>query len=217
MRSPRQRSLLILAVIAVLVIAFAAIPSVRFPILRAAGRALVSSDAVARADIIVVATGADGAGVLEAADLVHSGVATRVAVFADPPDRTVDREFIRRGLPYEDEAERSLRQLAALGVKRTEVIPRAVAGSEDESRALPAWCDQHRFDAVVVVTTTDHTRRLSRVLRRAMKGHVTRVGVRASRYSPFDAERWWERRGNARTAIIELQKLFLDLAPHPFG
>jgi hypothetical protein len=52
--------------------------------------------------------------VLEAADLVHSGIATRVAVFSDPPD-AVDREFIRRGAPYEDVGARSLRQLRSLG------------------------------------------------------------------------------------------------------
>jgi hypothetical protein len=138
-------------------------------------------------------------------------------VFADPPDPVVDREFIRRGLPYEDEAARSLRQLEALGIKRTEVIPRAVAGSEEESQVLPAWCDEHRFDSIVVVTTADHTRRLRRVLRRSMKGHATRVAVRAARYSPFDPERWWETRGNTRTGIVELQKLLLDLARHPFG
>jgi len=217
MRFPRPRWLRVLIAIAVLGIACASIPVIRKGILRAAGHALVADDDVARADIIVVATGADGAGVLEAADLVHGGVATRVAVFADPPDPVVDQEFIRRGVPYEDEAARSLRQLGALGIRSTEVIPRAVAGSEEESQALPAWCDQHRFDSIVVVTTRDHTRRLRRVLRRSMKGHTTRVAVRAARHSPFDPERWWETQENRRTGIIELQKLLLDVARHPFG
>jgi hypothetical protein len=54
-------------------------------------------------DTIVVAVDADGAGILEAADLVHQGIASRVAVFADPPDAT-DREFLRRGVRYHDEA-----------------------------------------------------------------------------------------------------------------
>ena len=58
------------------------VPAIRTPVLRAAGWALVITNAPAGpADIIVVAVDADGAGVLEAADLVHEGVATRVAVF----------------------------------------------------------------------------------------------------------------------------------------
>src|SRR5262252_2236125 len=85
------------------------------PVLRAAGRALVIEEPIAPADIIVIATSSFGAGALQAADLVHSGVATRVAVFADPPGGE-DLEFIRRGLPYEDEAATQIRQLRWLGV-----------------------------------------------------------------------------------------------------
>jgi LmbE family N-acetylglucosaminyl deacetylase len=211
---PRRRRFRTL--LAVLVLAISALIALRKPILRAAGRALVVDDAIGPADIIVVASGAEGAGMLEAADLVHGRVATRVAVFADPPGH-VDREFIRRGIPYEDVAARSIRQLRALGVEFTEPIPRAVAGSEDEGRILPEWCDQHRFRSVVVVSTADHTRRLRRVLRRSMRGHETRVTVRASRYSKFDPDRWWETREGTRTQIIELEKLFLDIVLHPIS
>src|SRR5262249_17874345 len=52
-------------------------------------------------DVIVVSLDSSGAGALEAADLVQSGIATRVAVFTDPPSGE-DHEFIRRGLPYDD-------------------------------------------------------------------------------------------------------------------
>src|SRR5262249_49316050 len=62
-----------------------AVPSVRQAVLRTAGWALVIDEPVAPADIIVVSLDSGGAGALEAADLVQSGVATRVAVFADPP------------------------------------------------------------------------------------------------------------------------------------
>jgi hypothetical protein len=213
----RRQWLGALLVITVLAVASVAVPVLRTPILRAAGGALVVDDALGSADIIVVATGADGAGVLEAADLVHSGVAPRVAVFADPPDPVVDREFLRRGVPYEDEAARSVRQLRALGVQAIEQIPRAVAGTEDEGRTLPEWCDQHRFRAVVVVTTSDHSRRLRRLLRRSMKGHQTAVTVRRARYSQFDPDRWWGTREGMRTGLVELQKLLLDVARHPIS
>jgi hypothetical protein len=176
----------------------------------------VVNEPVERADIIVVAADADGAGVLEAADLVHGGIATRVAVFADPPDR-VDREFIRRGIPYEDAAARSVRQFRSLGVTAIEQIPRAVAGTEAEGEALPGWCDQHQFRSVVVVSTPDHSRRLRRVLDRSMKGHGTRVTVRPVRHSAFDPDRWWETRDGIRTEIIELQKLLLDVMRHPLS
>lgn len=210
-RSPR-RALTLLVVLAG--IATIAVPAIRTPILRTAGWALVVDDPVGPADMIVVTNDGGAAGVLEAADLVHRGIATRVAVFADPPDE-VDREFIRRGVPYEDGAARSIRQLRSLGVATIERIPRSVAGTEDEGRVLPDWCDQQWFRSVVVVSTADHSRRLRRVLSRAMAGHRTKVTVRFTRYSQFDPDRWWQTRTGIRIGIIELQKLLLDLGRHP--
>jgi len=210
--SSRRRFRVLLAILAVAVAAIL----FRRPLLRGLGRTLVVEDAIGPADIIVVASDAGGAGALEAADLVAAGVAPRVGVFADPPD-AVDREFLRRGVPYEDVAARSTRQLRSLGVALVEQIPRAVAGSEDESRVLPGWCDQHRFGSIVVVSTADHSRRLRRLLRRSMEGHPTRVVIRPSRYSPFDPERWWEDREDVRIGIMELQKLFLDVLLHPIS
>jgi hypothetical protein len=192
------------------------VPTIRGLILRAAGRALDVDEPVERADIIVVAVDADGAGVLEAADLVHSGIAMRVAVFADPPDPVVDREFIRRGIPYEDAAARSVRQLRLLGVTAIEQIPR-VSGTEAEGQVLPQWADENHFHSVVVVSMPDHARRLRRVLHRSLKGHQTRVTIRSTRYSTFNPDQWWETREGIRTAIIELEKLLLDVIRHPFA
>lgn len=165
--------------------------------LRAAGSALVANDLVEHADIIVVALATDAPGVLEADDLVHTALASRVAVFVDFPDPVVAREFARRGIPYEDDAGQSIRQVNELGVENTERIPRYVAGSEDEGPVLADWCDRHAFGSVVV-TTSDHSQHLRRVLHRAMKGHKTKVMVRPASYSQFDANRWWKTRFGLR-------------------
>jgi len=175
---------------------------------------LVSDDPVRPADAIVIAIDAGGAGVLEAADLVHDGIASHVALFADPPVE-VDREFIRRGVAYEDGADRDARRLRALNVASVEQIPRRVAGTEDEGLVLPDWCDRHHLRTVVVVTSADHSRRLRRVLRRAMKGRRITVIVRRARYSEFDPDCWWRSRAGIRTEIVEFEKLLLDVARHP--
>lgn len=194
-----------------------AVPAIRTRVLRTAGWALVATDTVGRADVIVVASEADGAGVLEATDLIHDGIAQRIAVFTDPPDPVVDREFIRRGLPYEDAAERSIRQFRSLGVVTVEQIPRADAAGDDDARVLPEWCVQQQVRSVVVVSSADHSRRLERALRRAMKRGGTRVTVRPARYSDFDPDRWWETRAGIRSGVVEFQKLLLDFARHPLS
>jgi hypothetical protein len=188
----------------------------RTPILRSLGWALVADDPLETADVIVVAIDAGSAGVLEAADLVHTGVAPRVAVFADPPD-DVDREFLRRGIPYEDAAARLIQQLRVLGVTNVERIPRPVAGTEEAGSVLPDWCGERQLHSIVVVSNSDHTRRLRRVLHRMMAGRPVRVYVRGSHYSGFDPDRWWQSRGALRTGIVELQKLLFEVARHPFS
>jgi hypothetical protein len=194
--------------------AILAVPAVRESILRAAGWALVVNKPVAAADIIVMSLDSGPAGALEAADLVKSGVAKKVAVFTDPPSAE-DLEFIRRGLPYDDANARQIRRLESLGVPDIISITRSDAGTEGEGQVLAAWCDQHQFRSIVFVTTKDHSRRVQHVLDRVMKGHQTRAMVRAAHFSSFDPDRWWQTRSGVRTGIVELQKLTVEFILHP--
>ena len=216
MSSRRPRWAAILMAVALPAAAIVAVPSVRGPVLRTAGWALVVNEPVVPADIIVVSLTSGGAGALEAADLVQSGIATRVAVFTDPPSGE-DHEFIRRGLLYEDASAKQIRQLRWLGVTDVMQIPGTEAGTKGESQVLPPWCDQHQFRSIVFVAARDHSRRLRRVLDRVMKGHSTRITVRPERYSSFDPDRWWETRDGVRTEIVEFQKLVLDVVLHPMS
>lgn len=199
-----------------LVLVLIVVPPIRSSILRAAGETLVVNEHVASADIIVISGEADGAGELEASDLIHAGVATRVAIFAYAPDE-VQLEFMRRGAEYEDSAARSIRRLKALGVQNVIQIPGYVRGTMNEGPLLSRWCDQQRFRSILVVGVPDHTRRLRRVLRRNFAGHQTKVIVCAARYAVFDPDGWWESRDGIRTEIGESEKLFLDIMLHPFS
>jgi uncharacterized SAM-binding protein YcdF (DUF218 family) len=214
MRPRRLRYALILVVFVLAAAAVVAVPAFREPVLRAAGWALVVQEPTAPADIIVVSLDSGGAGALEAADLVHSGIAKRVAVFADPPSAE-DHEFIRRGLPYENASARQVLQLERLGVTDIVQIPRTDVGTEGEGQVLPPWCDEHQVRSIVFVAAADHSRRLRRVLDRAMKGRPTSVTILPSKYSNFDPDRWWKTRGGIRTELVEFQKLALDVVLHP--
>ena len=178
---------------------------------------MVADDPIEHADVIVIAIDSDGAGALEAADLVHSGIASHVAVVVDSSDAGVEEEFRRRGIADQGETAGLIRQIRALGIDKVERVPGYVTGSEDEGPVLAGWCDQQKFHSVVVVTTPDHSRRLRRMIRRSMKGHSTSVAVRFARYSTFKPENWWQSHGGTRAEIEELEKLLLDFLRHPLS
>ena len=192
------------------------IAPVRTSLLRAMGRFLVATDQLQRADVIVLSVDSDGAGVLEATDLVHEHVADRVALFADPPD-PVDREFLRRGVPYHNAAAVSVGQLHDLGINPVEVIPRTVTGTNDESLDLATWCSEHGYRVVIFVSTLDHSRRTARILARATRCGALQLSVHASRYSAFNPDAWWKSRTGVRTEIVESEKLLLDMLLHPLS
>lgn len=186
-------------------------------LLRSIGRLIVLQQPLpTSADIIVVAIDVDGAGTLEAADLVHRGLSTRVAVFNDPPT-AVDREFLRRGLPYHDWGAISTRQLQMLGVQNVVLIPRSASGSQQEGEILPQWCEEQHYHSVVLVTSGDHSRRLARIMRRSLRTRQINVIIDISPYADFNLDSWWKTRAGVREGIFELQKLMLDVLRHPLG
>lgn len=200
----------------VLLAVLLALPATRERLLRAAGWALVAQDPLTPADVIVVSIDADGEGVLAAADLVHAGLAARVALFPDPPDRT-DREFLRRGLPYSNRATIATMQLHALGVTSVELIPAPVSGTTAEGAALRQWCAGQGLHRVIFVSSADHSRRARRMLARSLRGSGIAVSVRYSAYSEFDPGNWWRTRRGVRIEIVEAQKLLVDAVLHPFS
>jgi hypothetical protein len=188
----------------------------RYPILKAAGWLLVASDPLEPSDIIVVSEWASSMSALEAADLVANRVADRVAVLRGPME-PAEAELIRRGILGATGSTWVEDLLHSLGVASVDVIPQSAAGTEDESTLLPGWSERNHFRSVVVVTTTDHSRRLRRALRRSMKGRTAKIIVRPSRYSLFDPDRWWQTRAGFRTEISELQKLLFDIVRYPLS
>jgi uncharacterized SAM-binding protein YcdF (DUF218 family) len=215
MARPRLKLLLVLLAVCTVAVV-CAVPDARRVLLQSAGRSLVADDPAEPVDIIVISVDAQGAGVLEAADLVHRGLAGRVALFSEPP-RRIDREFMKRGMEYHDATALAMRQLKALGVPVVEPMPKTAAGTEDEALFLPGWCDGNGFRTIIFISTSDHSRRTRRVLQRAMLGHGTRVLVRYSRYSEFNPDTWWSTRDGVRTEIIEFEKLLLDVLSHPLS
>jgi hypothetical protein len=210
-KSKRRR-----VVLSVAIVALAASAIFHQALLQAVGRALVVDESLEGADVVVVPGWTQAAGVLEAADLVHQGLASRVVVLLDGPD-VAEKELVRRGVMSPTQASWLVSLLTRLQVAQVESVTDSGNGTEAESLVLPEWCDRHQWRTVIVISLPDHSRRLRRLLRRSMRGHATRVIVRTSRYSSFDPDAWWRTRGGIRVQLQESEKLLLDIVLHPFS
>lgn len=200
----------------VLIALFSAVVVFRDPLLRGLGGALVVDEPVEPVEIIVVPQWTGDAGAIDAADLIRSGIAGRVAVLPEPP-KPAEGELARRGIHDRDKTTDMVRLLGLLGVSNVEVISNPAASTEAEGEVLLSWCHQHQFRIIVVVSAPDHSRRVRRVLDRSFRGHPTKILVRSARYAAFDPNEWWKTRDGIRTGIVELQKLLLDFARHPLS
>jgi hypothetical protein len=180
---------------------------------RAIGHALVIDEPLTRSDTLLVPTWTSSAGALEAADLIQQGMASNVAVWFDTQTEAT-KELRRRGIPYEIPIVAVLKSLNVPGLN---VVTTDGNGTTFETQVLPLWCAQNHFRSVIIVSTPEHSRRLRRLLNRSMRASPTKTIVRVTRYSDFDPDRWWKSRTGARDELMELQKLLLDVALHPFS
>ena len=186
------------------------------PLLREAGRALTFSDPLQPSDIIVVAQwDAEGA-LLTAADLVHAGIAPRVAILLTP-NQPSDHELDRRGVRRQPISQYLVGILHWLGVQAVEIIAQRADGTTGEGDVLPNWCDEQTLTTVLVVSSPDHSRRVRRVLHRSMRNHRTAVIVRTAAFSDFDPERWWQTHDGVRLELEGMGKLLVDLVRHPIS
>jgi hypothetical protein len=189
------------------------IPSVRARGLRALGSILVVDQNLQRSDVIVVPDWTDNSGLLEAADLVHAGFAPQVAVLTGQRD-PASTELIRRGVIPSTETWRA-QLVRALGVAKVEEIVVAADGTDAEGPILAAWLARQGFRTAIVVSTADHSRRLRRILDRALRDQRTTVIVHVALFSTFQPHRWWQTPTGWRIEVVELEKLALDVLQHP--
>jgi uncharacterized SAM-binding protein YcdF (DUF218 family) len=198
----RWRRLSTLLFGALLVIGIAA-PLLWRPALRGIGAALISEDALAPADVIIVSSSSPAAGAFEAAVLYRGGYAPRVLV----PGTAVDphlQDLRSLGVPYMSSAELARAVLERSGVPAAAIDTgsAAIDGTETEAAAIAAYVARERPRRLVVVTARSHTARTRWLLRRQLPAESVLL-VRSPGDDPFTADTWWQARSEAREAMME--------------
>lgn len=177
-----------------------------------AARALVVRDESARADVILVLSGASEyvERTRYAAELFAHGVAPKIVLTNDNLRGGWNSEQQRN--PYF--VERAAEELRRAGVPgaQIEALPEPVASTYDEAVRLRAYASERGVKSVVVVTSAYHSRRAAWTMRRVLGGSGVRVqsapvaAAGAYQQTP-GAFSWWLSARGWRSVAPEYPKL----------
>jgi uncharacterized SAM-binding protein YcdF (DUF218 family) len=203
-RRARRRGLRLLGALACLVVlGWFAGPR----LLAALGRYLVTDQPLERADAIAVLAGGVPGRPMEAAELHREGWAPRI-ILSDEQKAPGYYELADRGLRLPWTLERSERVVAFLGVDRRAVdrIEQDFGSTVEELCGLVRHARAQRYRTLILVSDQFHTTRAAKIMALLSDGEVRTI-ARASRYTLYRGERWWESRRGARELLFEYQKL----------
>jgi uncharacterized SAM-binding protein YcdF (DUF218 family) len=178
-------------------------------ILTVAGRMLVAESEPFEADAVVMLAGGGPERSHEAADIYNAGLAPRVVLTTQQlPDNFVEME--RLGIDLFLPHENDLRVLEGLGVPADAIVRIESIATEtlDELTRIRALAVERGWTRLILVSSNFHTRRVSLIARYVFEDDL-QVAVIGSRYSEFDPRGWWRTARDARTFLIEFQKLLL--------
>lgn len=146
---------------------------------------------------------------LEAADLYFEGYAPRVVMSRDLQEEPAVTDLAARGHSFAPDAERARDVFVEIGIPRDAIlIPDRIHDSTaEEAITLRELAVKHRWRHIIVVTSKYHLRRAAFAVRRELRGTNVAITMRASRYDPMRAERWWTRRAEIRWVVSEVPKL----------
>lgn len=209
-RRRRGRGRGLLVALATLLLAAALAWLLRAPILTGVARFLAVHDRVQKADAIFVFGGDPDVRPFAAAALYRRGWAPRVLVPGMETGKLAEMGMV----PTQTELFTTV--LRREGVPDSAVtvlrMPGGTASTTDDVAVLRAYLRRTGLRSVIAVTTSYHTRRARRALRRGLRGMPVRVAMAGTPARGFDETNWWRREQGLVTYFTEYVKLARDVA-----
>ena len=158
---------------------------------RNVGGWLVVADPLQHAQAIVVLNGGAPFRAMGAADLYHQGWAPEIWITTGY-DRGGGEVYERLRVPYTQDSDHSRQVLEKLGVPANaiRILPTPIWNTADEVRVVSSALRQMKGDAVIIITSPPHTRRV-RTIWRLLVGDQPRAIVRYDSYEEYNARQWW--------------------------
>lgn len=186
-----------------LLVAASALATAHTPLLRAVGGWLVVEDRLTRSDAIVVISGSTPSNEEAAAALHRAGWAPRV-VLSTPAMPARHARLVRLGVRPLD-----LAGEARVVLERAGVPPEAIVTiqdtaliTEDELRLVHARALREGYRRLILVGSSEHTRRIGMIWARQARGTVQGL-THPVRHEAFSPQEWWRKRRMAELVLHE--------------
>jgi uncharacterized SAM-binding protein YcdF (DUF218 family) len=180
------------------------------------GRWLVVEDPLVKARAILVLSGGMPLRAIEAAKLYREGYAPEIWLThsTEPGDTLGEMGISFSGEEYYDKL-----VLIHEGVppEAIRVLEPPIVNTADEIKVTAAALARGKGEAVILVTTKAHTRRVCLLWRRLVPGQGRAI-VRAASGDPFDPRHWWRTTSDALDVVREVLGLlnaWAGLPLHP--
>lgn len=176
-------------------------------LLTSVGRYLVTEQPLVKADLILVLSGQIPLRVLEAARIYHERYAPKILLTNELKERGTE-ELLRVGIRIPDSQERAITLLQELHVPRNDilVIQERADSTRSEMQTVAQFLKHHPLNSLIIVTSKSHTTRAYKIFSTGLEPQV-RVIMHPVPNDPFDPNRWWQDRTDAKDVLHEYEAL----------
>ena len=164
----------------------------------------------AHADVMVMLMGGIADRVLEVADLYHEGVAGKVWIVQEGMG-TMEM-LNNRGVSIITTTEQVRGALADLGIPADsiEVLPGGAISTQMEAIIVRDYLSAgQEIDTLLLVSSASHMLRAHKIFRAALATREASIEILCSpsRYTEFNAEKWWKSREDIQDVVLEYIKI----------
>lgn len=180
-------------------------------LLKNAGTYLVEHDRLQKADAIVILMGSTADRVMEAHDLFKDNMAPLIIIVNN---LQLGSDILKQhDVIIPNKASLSIDALSQLGIDKNQIVllPGAAASTRDEAEILSDYLQKSELsiDTLIIVSSEAHMRRSMMIFKHTFKGHDIQVALQSapSKYSDFNAQKWWTDRESAKQVFMEYTKI----------
>lgn len=178
--------------------------------LRQAGNYLVKYDNLQKSDATLILMGSIADRVLQTADIYKQNLSNEILIVNNIQYGSEYLEQYNVHIPNFAELSRQALSQLSIPDSLITIIPGRAASTMEEATITAAWLKNHpQTDTLIIVSSAAHMRRAHLIFRKEFKKHGLQVHLitAPSKYSNFNAQKWYTDRESAKQVFMEYTKL----------